>query len=328
MYNAIQRNPYTIGLVSLALLLALWIPTLFFFSIPVNFGATTPMMPLQSWLINDIGLQGRSGMWASFIFISFSVCLLFMINRRHLFVTGHEQFMLLLFILFSSSITETQQFSGSQAATVFTLISIFFLFNTIQKINALPAVFLSSFFIATASLFYFPSIIILIALLIGVLISKPFAWRDWAAYITGITAPYLYLFLYYYLTKGSYTVLGDIITENIPLLAILSLSFSWPEYCFIILLSLIVLWSLLPLRSGSTLTKIKTTRMRQIIRCLLFCLVATVFLFQPAHFSMMPLLSIPMAIIIADYYDNMKHKKLFITLLIFLCITIITMKVF
>jgi hypothetical protein len=326
MFNAIQRNPFTIGLVCLLLLLLLWLPALLFPIAPQTLDAA-PMMPLQEGMIKGLHLYGQTGIWASLIFMTLTVGTLFVINRNHLFVAGQEQLLLLIFILLSAALPASQQFSGAQVASLCVLLSMNYLFNAIQKMKALSAVFLSACCASLASLFYFPAAITLFVLFVGILMAKPFAWRDWMAFLAGIATPYFYLFLYYYLESGDYTALGEIIILNIPQIALFTPDFSIVEYLFFVLLTIVILWSLLPFRTSGSLIKIKTTRMRQMLKFLLLLFAVTGLLFKPAHAGMMPLIAFPISVLVADYYDHIRRKKLFNTLLLLLCITVICLRI-
>ncbi|MDR3181146.1 MAG: hypothetical protein LBT61_04370 [Prevotellaceae bacterium] len=321
MFSPVQRNPFATSLVCLALLFILWIPALFLPIAPETLHLKF-MMPLQQWMIEDLQLQGQAGIWTSFLMVSFGACLLFVINREHLFVSGQEQLMLPLFILLSSAMPYSQQFSGSQAAALFVLLSLYYLFRSIQAIRATSSLFLSSFFTALAGLFYFPSVIILFTIFIGILISKPFAWRDWMAYCAGIAAPYFYLFFHHYLCYGTYIDLLEKMIENIPPPALPEFTFSIPEIALFILLIIMALSSFFPSRSGGSLVKVKHTRMRQILKCLLLCLLVSALLFSASQPGIISLMAIPLSILAADYYDHIRRKKIFNLLLFLICLAV------
>ncbi|MDR0692503.1 MAG: hypothetical protein LBF69_05650 [Prevotellaceae bacterium] len=327
MINFFQRNPFVTSLVCLALLLILWIPSILFPIAPealyIKF-----MMPLQRWMIEDLQLQGHAGIWTSFIMIAAGACLLFVINRKHLFVTGQEQLMLLLFILISSAEPYTQQFSGSQAAVLFVLLSLHYLFRSIQVIKAISSLFLSAFFTALAALFYFPSAVVLLAIFIGILISRPFAWRDWMAYFSGIATPCFYLFLHHYLRYGTYTDFWETMIEIIPPPVMPGFTFSIPELLLFVLLTIMALCSFFPGRPGSSPIKIKHTRMRQISKCLLLCLLISIAPLNTSQPCIMPLAAIPLSILAANYYDHIRRKKIFNLLLFFICLAIAGIRIF
>jgi hypothetical protein len=321
MFSLIQRNPFATILVCLALLLVLWAPV-FLFPIAPEALHLKFMMPLQRWMIEDLQLQGQAGMWTSFFMVSFGVCLLFVINRKHLFVTGQEQLMLLLFILISSAMPHDQQFSGAQAAVLFVLLSLHYLFRSIQAIKATSSLFLSSFFTALAGLFYFPAVVVLFTIFIGILISKPFAWRDWMAYFTGVATPCFYIFFYHYLRHGTYADFWSTLIENIPPPALPDVTLSVPEIVLFVFLIIMALCAFFPGRPAGSLIKVKYTRMRQIVKCLLLCLLLFALPFYASQPGAVALTAVPLSILAAAYYERIRRKKIFNLLLFLICLAI------
>jgi hypothetical protein len=321
MFNVIQRNPFAAILVCTLLLLILWAPAFLFPLTPDTLDLKF-MMPLQQWTIETLQLQGKAGICAGFIAVSLSTCILFIINRKHLFVAGQEQFMLLLFVLITSAMPYSQQFSGAQVAALLVLLSIHYLFNSIQATRAMSSLFLSSFFAAVATLFYFPAALMLFTIFFGILLSRPFAWRDWIAYFTGIATPYFYLFFHHYLRYGSCADLFQTLVDNIPPPEMPIFTFSIPEIALFVFLTMMALCVFFPLRSSNSLIKIKNTRMRQILKCLLMCLLVPILLFGASQPGIISLAAIPLSILAADYYAHIRRKKLFNLLLLLLCLAI------
>lgn len=305
----------------MALLIVLWAPAFFPPTAPETLRLQL-MMPLQRWMIEDLQLQWQAGIWASFIMVSSGAFLLFVVNRKHLFVAGQEQLMLLLFILISSAMPHSQQFSGAQASALFVLLSLYYLFCSIQAIRATSSLFLASFFTALASLFYFPSVIVLFTIFIGILISKPFAWRDWMAYFTGIATPYFYIFFYHYLSHGTYADFWETLIDNIPPPALPGLTFSIPEILLFVLLTVMALCTFFPSRPAGSPVKVKHTRMRQIVKCLLLCLLISALLFSASQPGVISLAAIPLSILTANHYDHIRRKKIFNLLLFLICLAI------
>jgi hypothetical protein len=321
MFNAIQRNSFIAVSVCALLLLILWAPAILFPIAP-----DTPdlkfMMPLQQWAIETLQLQGKTGIYACFITVSLSACILFIISRKHLFVAGQEQLMLLLFILITSAMPCSQQFSGAQAAALLVLLSLYYLFSSIQVLKAMSCLFLSSFFAAVATLFYFPSAVMFLTIFFGVLILKPFAWRDWVACFSGMATPYFYLFAHHYLRYGNYTDFFQTLVENIPPPEMSKFAFSIPEIALFVFLTIIALCAFFPLRPSNDLVKIKTARMRQLLKCLLLCLLIPILLYNDSQSGIIWLVAVPLSLLAADHYGRIRRKKLFNLLLFLLCLAV------
>lgn len=83
-------------------------------------------------------------------------------------------------------------------ANFFILLSVDALLNMYRKPNAIGQSFETGLFIAIATLFYFPSILLLLFLLVGLFIMRPFSIREFILILLGFIFPYLYVVVYYF----------------------------------------------------------------------------------------------------------------------------------
>lgn len=72
--------------------------------------------------------------------------------------------------------------------------------KTYKSNNALALTFDIGLLIGLASLIYFPTILMCLLFAVGVLLLKPFAWRDWLVFALGLLLPFYFLFTYYFIT--------------------------------------------------------------------------------------------------------------------------------
>jgi hypothetical protein len=317
------RNPYIIGLLCVVFVLLLWIPALF-----PSFGILTEptTAPFQSHIVKILLLHEQTGIFINILFTALTAFCLFVSNQRHHFIAEREYRYLLpiLYVILSAAIPESQPFSGAHIASLFFMMGIHYLCNIIYTRQALPAIFFASFFVTLAGLLYFPIYITLIAVFVGIIIFKPLSWRDWTTFLVGIAVPYFYVFLWLYLTgelSQGYPqfITGKIITFRLP-------DFTYSELPFCILLTVISLWALFPIRTSDASTKIKAAKMRKIINFLLLLLIIAGLLCTPSFSSMMPLISIPLSIIITNFYECTRRKKIINVLLFLLFLSILIMR--
>ncbi|MBA3706984.1 MAG: hypothetical protein H0W84_14105 [Bacteroidetes bacterium] len=83
-------------------------------------------------------------------------------------------------------------------ANLFLLFALNTLLSSYRKDVAFSQVFDAGILVSIASLFYFPSIIFLPVLGIGLLILRPFIWREWVISFIGVIVPYLFIITYYF----------------------------------------------------------------------------------------------------------------------------------
>lgn len=82
--------------------------------------------------------------------------------------------------------------------------------ETYRKDYDFPGIFDAGLFVSLASLFYLPSIAFIFLLVSGILLIRPFSWRDWVVALLGFITPYAFAFTYYYWTNGSSQFLESI----------------------------------------------------------------------------------------------------------------------
>ncbi len=321
MPKTILNNLFLTSCLCFLLLAGLWLPDIL---APHNNMQpdSEALMPLQSWLIRDLGLSGEKGLWYALLFTVLSAVLLFIINRRHLFAGNHEKYMLLSYFLLTAAMPSSLYFSGAQVAAIGILLSIYFLFNSYQQQRALPAIFSATLFASIAGLFYSPATGAAIAIFISIMLSRSFTWRDGAAFLGGLSCPYFYLWLYYFLNDYAPGHFVATLAANRPSLYLPNIATNFYEYIYIATLGLLALWSLLAAKPPG-IRKIKTVHMRQYFNYLLFCfLLSTIFL-HPSNGSIMTLTAIPLSVITATTATQIRRKKLYMLAILILLTVII-----
>lgn len=104
----------------------------------------------------------------------------------------------LVYIIFFSFTPDALHLHPLLFANFFILLSVDALLNMYRKPNAIGQSFESGLFIAIASLFYFPSILLLLFLLVGLFIMRPFSIREFILVVLGFVFPYVYVIVYYF----------------------------------------------------------------------------------------------------------------------------------
>jgi len=87
-------------------------------------------------------------------------------------------------------------------ANFFLIFSLKNLYNTYARKEAFRESFNASFWVAVASLFYFPAIMMMILIWSAFLIFRINSWREWLISFIGSSTPYLLLMMGFYLSDG------------------------------------------------------------------------------------------------------------------------------
>ena len=81
---------------------------------------------------------------------------------------------------------------------LFILFALHKLLSSYRKDNAFSQAFDAGFLISIATLFYFPFVVFLPLLGVGLIIMRPFNWREWIISFLGASIPYLFVITFYF----------------------------------------------------------------------------------------------------------------------------------
>lgn len=81
---------------------------------------------------------------------------------------------------------------------LFVLLALHKLLSSYRKDNAFSQAFDAGFLISIATLFYFPFVVFLPLLGVGLIIMRPFNWREWIISFFGAAIPYLFVITFYF----------------------------------------------------------------------------------------------------------------------------------
>lgn len=137
----------------------------------------------------------------SFILLVLSGFLLVRLNVRFFFIQTRTQLPALFFILICSSLIPLQRLNPVSVSVIFLIIAVFKIFDTYKKEKLCYNFFDAALLISVGSMFYFNLIFLIVIIWIGLIILRPFIWREWVFTLIGIIIPYIILFFYYYLME-------------------------------------------------------------------------------------------------------------------------------
>jgi hypothetical protein len=321
MINFIQRNTFlTTIFAGLIILTALWLPD---FLTPRASPSHALTQPLQAWLLSANWLSGISGLWVNLGLTVLTAALLFLSNQKHLFVNANGRLMLLLYLILVSALPKSLYYPEAQMAATALVLGLYCLFQTYQKKTALTQLFLSAMWISIAGLFYFPAIAVLFTVIINILITRQFNWREWTAILTGFLLPYFYFGLYLFWTEDTIIPLWQSVQQNFQPLSLPITAHNLYEYIFVITLVVVIIWVFLIQEHKGALNKVRIVHLRQTNNWLLVCILISVVIFRPPYGSIMPLLAIPLSVILANADNRLWRKKVYIFFLLLLLTAII-----
>ncbi len=193
----IRKQQFVI-IIILILSLAFWIPSFlnYKFSFFVfDFYPSPVYSPLQFIEYSSPGIT----VIMSLLLLLLSGFLLTRLNVRFFFIQTRTHLPALFFILICSSFIPLQRMNPVSISVIFLIIAVFKIFDSFKKEGLSYNYFDAALLISVGSMFYFNMIFLIVIVWIGLVLLRPFIWREWIFTLIGLLVPYLILFFYYYM---------------------------------------------------------------------------------------------------------------------------------
>jgi len=149
---------------------------------------------ITSWLSNNI-FYGRI---LTFIVMLFTGFHLLQINSKHIVIKQRTYLPAFFYFILISSIIPLHQINPAVFASFLFVFAIDHILSIYHKENVLDNLFRAGFYIATASLFYAPSLLYFFAIILSIISIRSFNIREWFAALFGLITPWFFYFFYTY----------------------------------------------------------------------------------------------------------------------------------
>ncbi|MBN1199233.1 MAG: hypothetical protein JXA23_07770 [Bacteroidales bacterium] len=183
----------TIGVIGLLL----WgLGTLHPPAMPLPQGPAPLYTLLYSWLSGVPYLA----MVLGFLLVIVQAVWLNYIGLTHDLVPHNTSLTALLFLLFISLLPSYLTLTPITLTIPFLLLVLQALLKAYNQTEPIELVYTAGFFVALASLFFFPTLLFYGFILSTFLVYRTMKWREWVSSLIGLATPYLYLVVVYFLT--------------------------------------------------------------------------------------------------------------------------------
>ncbi len=210
-----------------------------------------------------------------------------------------------VFILIATSFNAHHWLHPALFAAVFLIITIGRVFSSGRKKQAFSNYFDAGLFVAIASLFYFPSIFFMFFVLGGLLVLRPFRWREWVISFLGISTPYALIVGYFYIFDINVLERFEMLCETFMLQKQLypKGDFAILFYAITFLISMFAILHVVFRARTSVLG-------RKYFFLLLWCVITTIITYGivlSAFLELLVIFSIPLSLIISHYLLSIKR---------------------
>lgn len=186
--------------------------------------------------------------------------------------------------------------------------------------NAITAVFDIGMIIGLGTLIYFPFMAFILIIFIGLLLFRPFSWRDWVAGLVGFLTVFFFLAVFYYWNDNlsAFYQIWSPLGNKFPSIAKINLN----NYLVLIPVLVILVLASLQLRENFFRSFISTRKAFQLL-FFMFVVACASFYLKPQlniwHF----LLAVPPgAVLLAYYFCNAKIRWFYETLFLLFVLSI------
>jgi len=179
----------------------------------VDLNLVNGAMPLYYLIFPFFKTQTFWQVFTAFIVVIFNSFFIAQMGFGFLFLKKRSYLPGIIYLITVSSLHELQAFLPVHLATLFVLISIYFIFDTFHKKVEITYTFNASFFLAIGSLFYLPVVVLFPLVWISIFVlQKDDNWRLLAVPVLGFGVPWLFIWVYSFLTDSYAKLWNELVT--------------------------------------------------------------------------------------------------------------------
>ncbi|MCE1197805.1 MAG: DUF6427 family protein [Marinilabiliales bacterium] len=213
-----------------------------------------------------------------------------------------------LYVSIISSFPSLQTFHPVYPATLFVLLSVYYIFLTYHRKREISSTFNASFFLSVAALFYLPVVTMIPLIWISIFVlQKNDNWRLLVIPLIGFTIPWLFLWSFLYVTNGDKAAYTAVVEG----LKVVNNQFIF-KIAFLIVTGFIFVLSALgslSLINSVSIRRMSTRKYFIIIYWMLGLSIPSTFIFSSTGLAIIAVLTIPVSYLMTHFF--MTGKKFF-----------------
>lgn len=299
----------------------LWIPA-FIHPAPPESASTYGIA--YDLLINTFNITGLASVIIAFLLLLGQAVIFNAVLVENPFFSRSVFLPALIFVILMSYHPDYLTLHPALIANYFLIFSLKNLYNTYARKEAFRESFNASFWVAVASLFYFPSIFMMILIWSAFLIFRINSWREWLISFIGSATPYLFLIIGFYLFDGL-SNFSEYYPDSFSWLKV-NMMLTRYDYIFwpVFLILLFVAFSKFSIGRADKIISIR--KGFAVVNAYLFISGLSVFISGPNPHLHAFLIFPPAAVVIAFYFIEIRKMLLAELLFAILLISIVVMK--
>jgi len=281
---------------------------------PPQMPAPEGPVPLYILLYNWLSGMPYLAMAAGFLLVLFEAIWLNYLFTRHDLVQHNTSMASFMFILFVSILPAYLTLTPANITILLLILTLRSLFGAYNQVEANEQVFTAGFFVALASFFYLPSLLLYGFLVVCFIIFRTLTWREWISSLIGLITPYLFLVVIYFLTGNLQEIIHDYTGYicRVPVTFAEASVFDWLMIAFTGLAMMMGLWD------SARHMRDKTVEVRKkvyVVLWLIFWVLAIMFCTGTIYLYQFGLATLPLALISANYFLNLRKNSFYMPLI-------------
>jgi len=182
------------------------------------------------------------------------------------------------------------------------------IFSLYKNTYPLSIDFNSCFLLALAALFYLPAVVLFFIYALGIIILRPFSWRDWIVGIMGFVLPFFLAFLYYFWNNELDDFYARVFIIGIAKQLDVKHFFTYKYVYSVVIIGLLFIMSLIRLQSNYYKNVAKARLIQQLLLLLIVAGIVTVLISREEHMFSFSILALPLSAYISYYFLSGKKN--------------------
>jgi|GEM_PF-2474061 len=313
-----KSNHKIIAIAIFFVTLMLWVP---------SFWNDTLINVPENALLADVKKLGEIK-WLNFLvatlYLSMQAIYLNYIANRYRLIQTPSYIVALLFVVFNSASPSFLVFNPIFIVNTFLLVVLHQLFEVYNQEKVFSSSFNTGLLLSLAALTYSPTIIVFPLIWFALIYLKTSLWREFIISLFGFMVPILFYVTYCFFTDQLMELIDKTIFSSaiFPGIGLLTGSILWNAYFYVlIIIGLLAGVNFLNYINRSV---VKIKKLTIVVLVMFLLLLATIFINGYDFVAVYLMMTIPLAVIIANYFAEIKRQwlaELFFALLVAAIIT-------
>lgn len=264
------------------------------------------MMPLYTFIVKFYTGNSIWPVLTGFLLVLFNGLILSLLSYEFQFLQHRTFLPGILYVSIVSSFPSLQTFHPVYPATLFVLLSVYYIFSTYHRKNEISSTFNASFVLSIGALFYMPVLTLLPLIWISIFVlQKSDNWRLLVIPLIGISLPCLLLWALLFVSGSDQTIISSIVqgVKSVNNQFIFHVAFLIITG-FIFLLSAFGSISLI---NSVSIRKMSTRKYFIILYWMLGLSVPSIFLFPSTGLGIIAISTIPVSFLISHFFMSGKR---------------------